>query len=115
MGLFGRKRKKEEDEFDDEEGFNEEEELKDRKLTRKFRDLNPENKRKRKEPPKPWGKKERMLVLGFFIATTILAAGMYIASHNLKFTGLPKISIPSINLRNPFGEEVIKVGRNSVQ
>jgi hypothetical protein len=115
MGLFGRKRKKEEDEFDEEEGFNEEEELKDRKLNRKFRDLNPENRRKRKEPPKPWGKKERILVLGFILATTILALGMYIASLNLKLGGLPKISIPKINLQNPFGEEVIKVGPNSVK
>jgi hypothetical protein len=52
MGLFGRKN---EEEFDEEEGFSEEEELKDRKLTRKFRDLKSENRRKRKEPPKPWG------------------------------------------------------------
>jgi hypothetical protein len=113
MGLFGRK--KEEDEFDEEEGFSEEEELKDRKLTRKFKDLNSENKRKRKEPPKPWGKKERILVLGFFLVTTLLALGMYVASRNFKFTELPKISIPDINLRNPFGEEVIKLGPNGVQ
>ncbi len=112
MGLF--RRNKEED-FDEEEGFSEEEELKDRKLTRKFKDLKSENKRKRKEPPKPWGKKERMLVLGFFLITTVLAAGMYIASHNLKFNGLPKISVPDIKLRNPFGEEVIKVGPDGVQ
>jgi hypothetical protein len=113
MGLFGRK--KEEEEFDEEEGFSEEEELNDRKLTRKFKDLNPKDKKKRKEPPKPWGKKERILVLGFFLVTTILALGMYIASHNFKFAELPKISIPDINLRNPFGEEVIKVGGNGVQ
>lgn len=115
MGLFNRK--KEEDEFDteggysEEEGFNEEEELKDRKLTRKFRDLKSENRRKRKEPPKPWGKKERILVLGFFLVTTILAAGMFLFSHEFKFPGLPKITIGKINLRNPFGEEVIQIGQ----
>ncbi len=112
MGLFGRNK---EEEFDEEEGFSEEEELNDRRLTRKFRDLKSENRKKRKEPPKPWGKKERMLVLGFFLITTLLAAGLYIASHNLKFNGLPKIVIPDIKLRNPFGEEVIKVGGNGVQ
>lgn len=55
MGLFG---KNKEEEFDEEEGFNEEEDLQDRKLTRKFKDLNPENKKRRKEPPKPWGKRK---------------------------------------------------------
>lgn len=111
MGLFGKN--KNEEEFDDDEGFNEEEELKDRKLTRKFRDLNPENKRKRKEPPKPWGKKERMLVLGFFLITTILAAGMFLFSHGFKFPGLPRITISKINLKNPFGEEIIEIGQKS--
>jgi beta-lactamase class A len=111
MRLFGKK--KEEEEFDDEEGFNEEEELKDRKLNRKFRDLNPENKRKRKEPPKPWGKKERMLVLGFFLVTTVLAAGMFLFSHEFKFPGLPRITISKINLKNPFGEEIIEIGQKS--
>jgi beta-lactamase class A len=108
MGLFGRDKG---EEFDEEEGFNEEEELKDRKLNRKFRDLNPENKRKRKEPPKPWGKKERMIVLGFFLVTTVLAAAMFLFSHDFKFPGLPRITIGNINLRNPFGEEIIEIGQ----
>lgn len=110
MGLFG---KSKEEEIDEEEGFNEEEELQDRKLTRKFRDLNPENKKKRKEPPKPWGKKERIIVLGFFLVTTILAAVMFLFSHDFKFPGLPKISFKEINLTNPFGEEIIQVGQKS--
>jgi beta-lactamase class A len=107
MGLFGRKK---EEEFDEEEGFNEEEDLQDRKLTRKFRDLNPENRRRRKEPPKPWGKKERIIVLGFFAATTILATGMFLFSHDFKLPGLPRFSLGNINLKNPFGEEVIEIG-----
>jgi beta-lactamase class A len=115
MGLFGRNKKEEEFDaeggYSDEEGFNEEEELKDRKLTRKFRDLNPRNKRKRKEPPKPWGKKERVLILGFFLVTTVLAAGMFLFSHDFKFPGLPKITISKINLKNPFGEEIIEIGQ----
>lgn len=107
MGLFG---KNKEEEFDEEEGFNEQEELQDRKLTRKFRDLSPENKKKRKEPPKPWSKKERMLVLWFFLATTVLAAGMFLFSHDFKFPGIPRITFSNINLRNPFAEEIIEIG-----
>jgi beta-lactamase class A len=110
MGIFG---KSKEEEIDEEEGFSEEEELQDRKLTRKFRDLNPENKKKRKEPPKPWGKKERFTVLGFFLVTTILAAVMFLFSHDFKFPGLPKISFKEINLTNPFAEEVIQIGQKS--
>lgn len=107
MNIFGKK----DDEMDEEEGFNEEEALNDRKLTRKFKDLNPENKKRRKEPPKPWGKKERFIVLGFFLVTTLLAMGMFLFSHNFKFPGLPKISFGISNLRNPFGEEVIEIGQ----
>lgn len=111
MGLFGKNK----EELDEEEGFiSEEEEYRDRKLTRKFKDLTPENKRKRKEPPKPWGKKERLITLVFFLITTLLASGMFLFSHDLKFPGLPKISFGSINLRNPFGEEIIQVGQKSI-
>src|SRR3990170_2248792 len=108
MSLFSRNK---EEEFDDEEGFTEEEKLSDRKLTRKFRDLHSENKKKRKEPPKPWGKKERFIVLGFFLTTTVLAAGMFLFSHDLKFPGIPRIAFSGINLKNPFGEEVIEIGQ----
>ena len=55
MSIF---RKKEED-------FDEEEEFEERKFSRKkIKDLKPENKKKRKEIPKPWGRKERYLILG---------------------------------------------------
>lgn len=111
MNLFG---KRSEDEEIDEEEFGQEEELdEDRKLTRKFRDLKPENKKKRKEPPKPWGKKERIIVLVFFLATTIVSALMFLFSHNLKFPGLPKISVTKIDFKNPFAEQVIHLGQKS--
>lgn len=109
MNLFGKK--SEDEEIDDEE-FNQEE-LEDRKLTRKFRDLKPENKKKRKEPPKPWGKKERIIVLSFFLVTTIVSASMFLFSHDLKFPGLPKISFTKINFKNPFAEQVIHLGQKS--
>ena len=108
MGLFG---KNKEEEFDEEDGFTEEEELQDRKLTRKFRDLKPENKKKRKEPPKPWGKKERTIVLSFFVVTTLLAAVMFFVSHDFKIPDLPLIGLGNFSLKNPFGEEIIEVGQ----
>jgi beta-lactamase class A len=109
MGLFGKK----EEEIDEEEGFSEEEALQDRKLTRKFRDLSPENTKKRKEPPKPWGKKERIIVLIFFLFTTIAATVMFLFSHDFKFPGFPRITISGIHLKNPFAEEVIQVGQKA--
>ncbi len=108
MGLFG---KKKEEEFDDEEDLIAEEELRDRKLTRKFKDLNPENRKKRKEPPKPWGKKERIIVGSFFVVTTLAAALLFLFSHEFKFPGLPKITLKSINFENPFGEKIIELGQ----
>jgi beta-lactamase class A len=111
MKLFGRKK---EDEYEDEEdGFSEEEESNDRKLTRKFKDLKPENRKKRKEPPKPWGKKERIIVGAFFIITTLAAAFMFLFSHEFKFPGLPKITLKNINFENPFAEKVIELGQKS--
>jgi beta-lactamase class A len=52
-----------------------------------------------------------MIILGFFLVTTILAATMFLFSHSFKFPGLPRISIGSFNLRNPFGEEIIEIGQ----
>lgn len=111
MGLFTKSKS---EEFDDEEGFTEKEGLGDRRLTRKFRDLKPENKKRRKEPPKPWGKRERLVVLGFFIVTPLLAALMLLFSSDLKFPNLPKISFSEFNIKNPFGEEIVEIGQKGV-
>ncbi len=110
MNLFGRKK---EEEFDDEEELVAEEELRDRKLTRKFKDLNPENRRTRKEPIKPWGRRERIIVAAFFLITTLAATLMFLFSHEFKFPGLPKISFKSINIENPFGEKIIELGQKA--
>jgi beta-lactamase class A len=113
MNLFG---KKKEEEFEEEENFEDEErleKLENRKLRRKLKDLNPENKKKRKEPLKPWGKKERWIVGGFFLVTTVAATGMFLFSHDFKLPGLPRISIAIPNFSNLFGEEVIKIGQKS--
>jgi len=48
-------KKEEDDDYEDEE----------------FRDLKPENKRRRKEPPKPWGRPERLTVLIVILITVL--------------------------------------------
>jgi hypothetical protein len=107
MAIFGRNRN---EEFEDEDEFNEEEDGGERKFTKKFRDLNPKNKKKRKEPPKPWGKKERMIVLVILLVTVIVSAILaFEARSNGAFRfGLPKFDINSLNI---FKEETIIVGK----
>lgn len=113
MGIFGRKN---EDDYDEEEGFREEEELKDRRLTRKFRDLKPENKKKRKEPPKPWGKRERVTLLIVILTTIIISGILTLTSGRGKFFNfsgfnfsLPKADFSSFNL---FKEETITIKKS---
>lgn len=82
MSIFKRKKEREYE--------SEEEELEELDV----RDLKPENKRKRKEPPKPWGKKERYTVLFFLLATVLTSGILAASSRNWKLPGLPQISIP---------------------
>ena len=106
MALFGRN---EDEDFEDEDAFNEEEDREDRRLTKKFRDLRPENKRKRKEPPKSWGKKERLVVLIILLVTVIVSAILAIgAEKGGLHPGFPKIDLKSLKI---FKEETIIVGK----
>jgi hypothetical protein len=109
MALFGRGKKEDDDEeYEDDEELEIEDEREDRKLTRKFKDLKRENRKKRKEPPKPWGKKERLMIL-IILLSTVLIAGI------LAFSNQAHISLqfgkPSLNLDfsklNLFKEETI--------
>ena len=64
--------------------------------------------RGRKEPKKPWGKKERLLVLLILVATIGLSAILALSSRAWKLPGLPRFKLPAINL--PFtGEETIVI------
>ena len=107
MALFGRNR---DEEYEDEDEFNEEEDRGDRRLTKKFRDLNPKNRKKRKEPPKPWGKKERTIVLVVLLVTVVVAA---ILAFGARGKGIFRLSLPKfdINSLNIFKEETIIVGK----
>ena len=98
MRLFG---KKEEEEID-------EEELIEEKLpSRRFKDLKPENRKKRVVPLKPWGKRERLIVLWVLLGTIIASGTLAASARSWKLPGLPKLTMPSFNL---FKEETIIVG-----
>lgn len=73
---------------------------------RSTRALKSENTRRRKEPPKPWGKKERYLVLVILVLTVGTSAVLALSSRSWKLPGLPRLKLPSFTL--PFtGEETI--------
>lgn len=97
MALFGRKKKKEED------------------IDHTSRGKNPASAkasaRRRKEPPKPWGRKERLLVLVLLFITVGTSAVLGIYSRGWKLPGLPRLKAPSIKI--PFlGEETIVIEGN---
>lgn len=112
MAFFGiGKRKDEEDEEFDLEA-EKEEERHDRKLTRKLKDLSPENKRRRKEPPKPWGKKERIIVLSVLLVTVVTSAVLALTARDFNLPNFPKLSFDknSFKFSSPFGEDKIILG-----
>ena len=114
MALFGKK-KEELDEYEDEDGLVEEE-RQDRKLTRKFKDLKSENKKKRKEPPKPWGKTERLLVLAVLLVTLLVSGILFVTSRgfqspNFSFDSFQNIQFSKFDFSNLniFKEETIEI------
>lgn len=87
MSIFG----KESEEYEDEE-------LEERgPSAKKFKDLKPENKRKRKEPQKPWGKPERLTILAVILLTILTSILLSLSARNFKLPGLPRITLPSFD------------------
>lgn len=86
---------------------------KDLKLRKNLRDLEPKNKKKRKEPPKPWGKKERWSVLILLVITTLVSGMFAFSARENKLPDLPRfgIDLSNFNLKNPFGESIIEIGQ----
>jgi hypothetical protein len=82
---------------------------------RKFRDLRPENRRARKEPPKPWGKKERLIVLIVLLVTVLTSGILALTARNFKLPNFPKIGIPDLSNFNIFKEQVIVVGNKGAK
>ncbi len=101
MGIFG-KSKKQKAKEEEERLEAEEEEQKEKDLARpkRIKDLNSENSKRRKAPPKPWTKRERFLILGV-LGFTVITAGILAGSARAwKLPGLPRITAPSFNFED---------------
>lgn len=118
MALFGRKKDRDkEDDGDEYEREDEEldlkEKLEERRLKRRLKDLKAENKKRRKEPPKPWGKRERVMVLVIFGATILISAFLAIGSRGISgidFSGFHfNMESPDFGSLNIFKEQTIEI------
>lgn len=78
---------------------------------KEFKDLKGENKKKRKEPPKPWGKRERLLVLFAVFLTAGTSGVLSLSSRNWKLPGLPRIQAPQFSMPL-LGEKTIVIEGN---
>lgn len=96
MRLFGRKKKNE----DEEEDVEEEESPKPRKR----------KPREKKEPAKPWGRKERILVVLFVFLTVLPSAYFALSSRSWKLPGWPRVKTPSISIPFFSNEKIVIEG-----
>ncbi|MBI4059169.1 hypothetical protein HY404_02930 [Candidatus Microgenomates bacterium] len=62
---------------------------------------------KQKQPPKPWGKKERMLIVFILLATLI--AGLTSWLSNGGGVSIPSFSLPNFSLEIP--SQTVELGR----
>src|SRR3989304_7306731 len=90
MSIFSRARRQD---VDGEEELVEEEQSRHKKI----KDLAPENRKKRKEPPKPWGRTERIIVLVFILLTILIPGVLAASARNWKLPGLPTIPLPKLS------------------
>lgn len=93
MSIF-KKAAEEEMDFDEDEV--EDEERGGALRRKKIRDLKPENRKKRKELPKPWTKKERYLIIYTLVGTFLLSVALFASARGWKLPGLPKIKLPAL-------------------
>ena len=99
MGIFGKKKTK------DEENEKTDSEKKDGeaskgKRARKFKDLNPGNKKRRREPVRPWNNLDRIVLLILILVTFGTSFYFAVSAKGFKFPRL----IPNIN---PFSDRTI--------
>lgn len=63
-----------------------------------FKDLNPQNRDKRKEPKKEWGVKERVIILAVLFITASLSTILALYSRSWKLSNAPRIQVPEISI-----------------
>lgn len=93
------------------------EEFEDEDLEESPRILRPKKKehfdsksRKKKAPPKPWGRRERFFVGGTLVVMVAAAFVLAMSARSWKFPGLPRIKAPSISFPFFGGETIILEG-----
>lgn len=79
----------------------------DVKTFSKKKDLNLQNKRPKKEPIKPWGKKERLTIFLTFFLTVAITGFLFLSSRNWKLPNFPRIEIPDFQI---FKSETVTIG-----
>ena len=75
--------------------------------SKEFKDLKPKNRRKRKEPKKPWGKFERYLVIAVILLTAGTSGILALSARSWKLPGLPRLTFPHISIPGFLSEETI--------
>lgn len=99
---FFRREKQEDEEY-------EEESLPKTPRAKEFKDLISQHKKARKEPPKPWGRRERILVLVVLFLTVAASIALAASSRGWKLPGLPRLKLPSLSF---FKEETIIIEKD---
>jgi len=103
MGFFGKK-KKEENENKDFEGKGEKEKGIHIR-SRKIKDLKPENRRRRKEPIRPWSKYDRVILVSLIVITFFSSFYFALSAKGFEFPNVKEISFPKINFFS--GETIV--------
>lgn len=86
MRLFGKKKEEEDSEI----------KFSHRPDKSKLKDLKPENRKRRKEPTLPWGKKERLFIFITLIITVFVSVLFSVSSGNFELPKLPTLSLDDI-------------------
>lgn len=86
-----------------------------RRLQKNTKPIERKPRKPKKEPPKPWGKKERYFILLLILLTAGGSGVIALSSRNWKLPGLPRITMPSLSAFNFdfFGESTIVIEGNS--
>ena len=115
MGWFGKKNKEEDFDDDDDIELEKREAREGLRFKRKLRDINSENKKLRREPEKPWGIKERLIVLSVLVGTVFSSAMLLLSSYGFKVPNLPKLNfdLSSISFINPFRAQTVTIGKKN--
>lgn len=77
------------------------------KSFRKVKDLNPQNKKYRKEPVKPWGRKERLTVFLTLFISVLISGFLFLSSRSWKLPNFPRIEMPDLRI---FKNETVTIG-----